>query len=164
METLANSNSTLEHLSLSCNRLGSNSVAAICEMLKTNSTLKYLSLAFSNINTETASMLADVLTTNSSLKHLNIHGCRLGNDGIKIIGTALKINTTLAHLDLSRNCVKDSSVVEAINELVEILKSNDPNPKTSITKLGLSDNNLTKEQKKLIAKTLENRTVKHLKL
>ena len=105
---------TLLGISLGCNRLGNEGVAAIGKALHHHPTLERVELASCGCRQEGARSLADSLVNNNVLRHLSLGFLmmtaplgeapnRIGNAGAIALANALQKNRTLVSLDLTHN-------------------------------------------------------------
>jgi len=113
---LANPNSTLEYLNLSCNKLNDKDfliIAYALELSSTNNTTKLtgLNLADNKLKHESGVALGKVLSINSTLKLLNVSGNKIGDEGGVAIAKSLFVNNSLEKLSLRHCSLGDDTLV-----------------------------------------------------
>ena len=82
----------LKSLSIGANRLGDESVSALCESLKTNTTLEKLDIKGGyedTLGASGATIIAEMLKVNTPLTTLNISVNRIGVEGAQAVAGAL---------------------------------------------------------------------------
>ena len=121
-------NSTLQWLDLSRNKIRDATATKLATSLKFNSALRTLNLAWARITYVGAEALASALMTNSTLQTLKLSSNEIEDDGAKSLAEALESNSTCKTLDLSVNQIgnvgaealgkamaKDHNVLQEVN-------------------------------------------------
>merc|ERR1711971_320685 len=98
-------NTSLEHLNLFGNNIGSDGAKQLARALCTNCTLQNLDLRRNRLKADCAEALSEALRQNKALRILDLWGNSLGYDGIKAIARSLP-NGYLETFDLSTCLVK----------------------------------------------------------
>ena len=103
-ELLKSSNS-VQTISISQNKLSSESLASIITGLKHNNSLTYMNISDSHFSMTNVVSLASVFKdhSKSTLTKLNLQCCHISIDGAVKLAAALCKNSTLKHLYLDRN-------------------------------------------------------------
>ena len=125
------SNSSLEDLRLTDNRLTTSGIVTIAKSLSNISTLKYLSVQSNLISEEAADSIASVIKINTGIEELYLGNNKLGAGALKII-RALKEVSSLKVLDLENN--NTSGIIA--DDLAAVIDHN------SVQKLWLANNDL----------------------
>ena len=125
------SNSSLEYLRLTDNRLTTSGIVTIAKSLSNISTLKYLSVQSNLISEEAADYIASVIKINTGIGELYLGNNKLGVGALKII-RALKEVSSLKVLDLDNN--NTSGIIA--DDLATVIDHN------SLQKLWLANNDL----------------------
>lgn len=112
-------NTTITHINLSFNELGTTSMKYISKKLKKNKTLKELSLSNNNIDNEGAQYIGEFLEINNTLELLDLDYNFIGKKGANYIANALEKNTTLTILSLW-----DNSLANYFVNMGDIIKGN----------------------------------------
>jgi Ran GTPase-activating protein (RanGAP) involved in mRNA processing and transport len=101
-------NRSLKSLYLAVCRLGSQGIAPLCKgPLANHPTLEHLSLTYNRLEAPAAKTLSDMLRSNQSLRYLDICGNSLGPDGALAISEGLKANEgRLQKLGFAQNAIK----------------------------------------------------------
>ena len=94
-------NITTKKLDISLNDISD--ISAICDCLKTNSKLQELNLSYNKINIESTAKIAEVIEHNITLQKLNISNCNIPGDRMDAISDSLRNNVTLQELNMSHN-------------------------------------------------------------
>ena len=129
-------NTTVTHLHLSHNKLGSECADKICDMLHHNNTLTDLDLSFNELGSECVDKICEGLYHNNTLTDLDLSANELGSECADKICDMLHHNNTLTHLYLSFNKLGS----ECADKICDMLYHNN-----TLTYLYLSYNELGSE-------------------
>jgi Ran GTPase-activating protein (RanGAP) involved in mRNA processing and transport len=113
-------NTTLAGLSIFSNRVGDEGVYSLAQALaENNSTLKALSLGWNGITDEGAEYLADILKTNRTLSELWLPCNQISDRGVKLLANALiQHNTSLKTLSLDADEGVNDSSVSYLIDMI----------------------------------------------
>ena len=149
-------NSTLQKLDLSCNKIRTKNVKKLAMSLKFNSALRTLHLRHAKITYEGAEDLASALMTNSTLQRLDLSSNEIEDDGAKSMATAFELNSTLQDLNLASNHI----LRQGAKALAAALMTT-----STLQKLDLCSNKIQDDGAECFAKALEsNSTLQDLYL
>ncbi len=145
----------LRHLSLSENKMGSESMAALAEALSTNS-ITNLSLYWNPLGVEGMKAVAGLLSSAKGrrIASLNVGRTKLGQEGLIIIAKALAGNSTLKELRVDRSGLGRGSA-KHMAELISGMRG--------LHTLNLSSNSMYKDNMQpLVTALAQSRTLKVL--
>jgi len=140
------SNGFLQRLNMSNQKLKTNFVLKMADLMKYNTTIRSLNMSHNQFASTGADALSQCLRRNVTLQSLNIAGNKIGVNGASAISSALTHNTTLTKLDASRNDFSDSGAML----LSKCLKQNN-----TIKDLVISWNNISSKGAQKVACTLD---------
>ena len=109
--------STLEHLDLNVNRIGSAGAIEISQALKNNIVLQVLNLHNNGIDSSAAEVISSMMINKIRLAELNISQNNLKSEGIIKIAKALQSVDTLKVLDLSSNKITSEASIHVASAL-----------------------------------------------
>ena len=115
--SILENNETVTSIDLGLNKLSSDGVKTIIEMLKTTN-VKKINFHNSQIQGEYAQVIAEALKSNTTLICIGLTRNAIDDDGVIAIAEALKPNKTLKILDLSHNYAIGDKGAEAIAEML----------------------------------------------
>jgi Ran GTPase-activating protein (RanGAP) involved in mRNA processing and transport len=116
--TMLGSNTSIQHLALSGNRLTDTSVEILARMLVKNRTLKSLRLPYNSITDKGVVALSYALTRNSSLTECDLTLNAFDIDGWKALLKALEVNTGICKLTIAKVSLTDQ-LVESIAHMLQ---------------------------------------------
>jgi len=100
-------NKTLKSLYLGVLRLGNEGIKPLCEApLRVHPSLQHLSLTYNRIDAAGVNYLNAVLKVNKALKYLDLSGNSLGPDGAAALVSGLKMNKGLQKLSVAQNMIR----------------------------------------------------------
>ena len=105
------SNGFLQSLNMSNQKLKTNFVLKIADLVKYNTTIRSLNMSHNQFASTGADAFSQCLRRNVTLQSLNVAGNKIGVIGATAIASALSHNATLTKLDVSRNDFSDSGTV-----------------------------------------------------
>ncbi|KAF0978604.1 hypothetical protein FDP41_002424 [Naegleria fowleri] len=108
---------TLTYWDLSENRITSEGVEVLVDMLKVDKSLKTLRIECNEFGDKGAEDFAQLLEVNKTLKKLMLGENAIGDEGAKEIGKGLAMNRTLKTLFLNNNLIKDTGAKRIIRGL-----------------------------------------------
>lgn len=99
-------NTNLKSLYLAACRLGDEGVKALCDgPLKGHTSLQHVSLSYNRLNASVVASINAALATNKVLQYLDLSGNSLGKDGAQALAQGLKGTKTLQKLSVAQNCI-----------------------------------------------------------
>ena len=124
---------SLETLSLSCNRIDGAGLQNLCEGIEKCCCLRHLDISHNPLDGPQASSIGLLMKKHKGIVSINMAGTALSKEVINNIQLGILGNITLRVLDLSWCClcVEDSKcLIEALahNSLLELILSNNPIP------------------------------------
>lgn len=117
-QVLNEQNVGLTYLSLACNNIKSQGLAALAYKLNTNKTLQVLHLQNNQIDDAGMLALGTALKTNTTLKEVWLSDNRITSKGLTTLCEALVVNKTLTNIRLDKNPIDN----EGAKVLAAILK------------------------------------------
>jgi len=100
------SNTTLKSLYIAACRLGDQGVKALCDgPLKGHASLQHVSLSYNRLNASVVASINAALASNKVLQHLDLSGNSLGKEGAQALAQGLKGTKTLEKLSVAQNCI-----------------------------------------------------------
>jgi len=100
-------NTNLKSLYLGVLRLGNEGIKPLCDgPLKAHPSLQHLSLTYNRIDVEGVAYLNAALASNKVLSYLDLSGNSLGPDGATALVTGLKTNKALKKLSVAQNMIR----------------------------------------------------------
>jgi len=139
-------NGYLQRLNMSNQKLKTDFVLKIADIMKHNTTIRSLNMSHNHFDGTGADAFAQCLRRNETLQSLYIAGNKIGVTGASTIASALSHNRTLTKLDASRNDISDSGAVV----FSKCLKQN-----STIKDLVISWNNISFKGAQEIANALD---------
>lgn len=94
----------ITELDLSWNLIGDDSVAQLCEYLKTDEQIVTVNLAYNEIGENGAKAIADALSVNRTIRHLILSGNKVGDNGGLALAEMMLKNYSLRTAGLSLFC------------------------------------------------------------
>ena len=145
-------NTTLEGLYIFSNRVGDKGIYSLAQVLaENNSTLKTLSLGWNGITDEGAEYLAEMLKTNRTLSELWLPCNKISDQGVKLLANALiQYNTSLKTLSLD---VNESVSDSSVSFLIDMMNQNQSLDALHMCNCKLSKTGKTKLQEVAKSKT-----------
>jgi len=99
-------NTSLKSLYLAACRLGDQGVKALCDgPLKQHASLQHVSLSYNRLNASVVASINGALATNKVLQYLDLSGNSLGKEGAQALAQGLKATKTLQKLSVAQNCI-----------------------------------------------------------
>jgi len=100
------SNTTLKSLYIAACRLGDQGVKALCDgPLKGHTSLQHVSLSYNRLESSVVASINAALATNKVLQYLDLSGNSLGKEGAQALAQGLKGTKTLQKLSVAQNCI-----------------------------------------------------------
>ena len=155
---LLQTNKSLTHLNLSYNNFSDSGAHCIFECLQNNTTLVHLNLSSTGITAtdpDTARSLTKMLQVNKSLTHLDLSQNKFSTH---YIFEGFQHNTTLVNLNLSSTGIMATDP-DTARSLTKMLRKN-----KSLTRLDLSQNNLSDSVVQCISENLKRNAMVELNL
>jgi Ran GTPase-activating protein (RanGAP) involved in mRNA processing and transport len=115
-------NKSLKSLYLAVCRLGSQGIVPLCEgPLRSHPSLEHISLTYNRLEATAGKTLADMLRTNQALRYLDVSGNSLGPEGAMALCEGLKANEgRLQKLGFAQNAIKHKGAEVLINFFLSV--------------------------------------------
>lgn len=149
IDILLDSKNSIKHLNLDSTGLNQTDVILLCSSLEYNHIITKLSLAKNNISDQAAQALGVMIEKNNKIKILDLHWNRIRTAGAVEFFNGLKKNDTLKQLDLSWNSMGRDSSLEIARAMGDAFSTN-----TQLVHLDISYNHFTIEECKLMGEGL----------
>jgi Ran GTPase-activating protein (RanGAP) involved in mRNA processing and transport len=151
VDILQDYKSSIKYLNLESTSLSSSDVILLCSALEYNRSISKLSLAKNNISDKAAQALGTMIERNNKIKILDLQWNKIRASGAVAFFFGLKKNNTIQQLDLSWNSMGREDSIEIAQSMSDALMSN-----TKLVHLDISYNNFTLEECKIIGEGLMN--------
>lgn len=151
VDILLDSKNSIKHLNLESTCLNQFDVILLSSSLENNHNISKLSLAKNNISDSAAEALGLMIEKNNKIKILDLHWNRIRGAGAVAFFNGLQRNNTLKQLDLSWNAMGREDSLEVTKAMGEALNTN-----TKLMHLDISYNHFTIGECKLLGEGLLN--------
>jgi Ran GTPase-activating protein (RanGAP) involved in mRNA processing and transport len=146
-----NTNTTLQEINLSKNRISDEGVSNLASSLEKNTTITSLDLSDNNITYKGASALAEIIFENTNnLQKLILSKNRISDKGASFLASSLQETNSITSLDLSSNNIGYTGA----SSLAKMIFLN-----TALKELHVEDNDLTENGRKEIREALQNNEI-----